>query len=756
MLKRTIALASVLLLGLNSVKADEGMWLLHLIKDLNYADMKAKGLKLTPEQIYSVNGSSLKDAILTMNGGMCTGEMISKEGLFLTNHHCGYDAIQGFSSPEHNYLKDGYWAMKRSDEMHVAGMTVTFLVRVEDVSERVNKELNDNMSPSERMQKIEKLRAEIVAEAIKGTHYEAYVREMYEGSEFYLFVNETFRDVRFVGAPPESVGKYGGDTDNWMWPRHTGDFSMFRVYAGADNKPADYSPDNKPFKPRHHLPVALDGVEEGDFAMIMGYPGSTDRYLTSYGVKHAVEADQPARVKIRRMKLDMMKLDMDKDVAVRIKYASKYAQVANYWKYFLGQSEQLKKNKVYDKKKAEEDAFAAWVNQSDDRKKRYGTVLKDIADAYDVIGKYWYGSTYLQECVFGPELHAFFWKHLGMRSELKTALESGDEAKIKAARESMIKAAEEFYKDYNPATDQKIYAAMLKMYHEDVPKDLQPDALKALATKYKGDFSKYAAAYFKKSPFRSLDALKAFINTATAEKIEAEPAYKLFMDFINAYISKFLSSSGQAEMKLDNAKRLLIEGYRKMNPDKKYYPDANSTQRLTYGTVGGYESNQDAVIYKYYTTIDGIIQKMDNTNPEFEVPARLVELYNKKEYGRYAQDGQLRVCFLTNNDITGGNSGSPVIDGEGNLIGCAFDGNWEAMSGDIFFEKQLQKTICVDIRYVLWFIDVYAGAKHLVDEMTIAPKKDRAMMKTEKVMMDTPRSESPAPAPNQNTTRSDK
>lgn len=724
MLRKTIAIAALLLMGWQQSRADEGMWLLHLIKDLNYADMKAKGLKLTPEQIYSVNTASLKDAILTMNGGMCTGEVISKEGLFLTNHHCGYDAIQEFSSKENNYLRDGFWAMKRSDEKNVPGMTVTFLVRVEDVSERINKELKDGMNPMARLQKIEQLKAQIAAEAIEGTHYDAYVRDFFSGSEFYLFVNETFRDVRLVGAPPESVGKYGGDTDNWMWPRHTGDFSMFRIYAGSDNKPADFSADNKPFVPRHHLPVSMAGIQEGDFAMIMGYPGSTDRYLTSQGVKHAVELDQPARVRIRRTKLDIMKEFMDKDAAIRIQYASKYAQVANYWKYFMGQSEQLVRNKVYDKKKAEEDAFVKWVNQDENRKKRYGNVIPDIDAAYDVINKFWFGSTYLQEAAFGVECYMFLFKNIYRSGEVRSALASGDAAKLKAVRESLKKDAADFYKDYNYQTDIKQMAAMLKVYHEDVPKDLQPTTLINAAAKNKGNFTKYATAYFKKSPFTSLAKLNSWIDNLTQATLDKEPAYQMVSEFISSYQSKFMGTAGSAELKLNEAKRLLIEAYRLMNPSKNFYPDANSTQRLTYGTVGGYESNIDAVIFKYYTTIDGKIQKKNNEDPEFVVPDKLVELYNKKDFGRYAdKDGNLRVCFLTNNDITGGNSGSPVINGNGELIGCAFDGNWEAMSGDIFFEQKLQKTISVDIRYVLWIVDKYAGAGHLINEMTLVGGK---------------------------------
>lgn len=733
MLKKTIAMIAFMMVAWTGVKADEGMWLLHLIKQ-NYGEMKKMGLRLTPEQIYSVNNSSLKDAVLTMNGGMCTGEMISKEGLFLTNHHCGYDAIQGFSTPEHDYLTDGFWAMKRGDEMHVPGMTVTYLMRIEDVTDRINEELSDDMNPIERTQKIEELKAQIAAEAVENTHYDAYVREFFEGSEFYLFVNETFRDVRLVGAPPSAVGKYGGDTDNWMWPRHTGDFSMFRVYAGADNKPADYSEDNKPFAPRHHFPVSLDGVQEDDFAMIMGYPGSTDRYLTSYGVQHAIEKDQPARVRIRRKKLDIMAEDMATSDAIRIMYASKYAQVSNYWKYFIGQSKQLANNNVYEKKKAQEERLKTWINANDKRKERYGDVFKDIESAYETMDKYWYGSTYLNECVFGPEINLMAFQNFGDRSELHAAVQSGDMESIKAASAAILEEADEHFKNYNPETDQKIFAAMLEIYYNDVPKELQPEMLKELGEKYAGKWDKYAMKVFKKSPFTSKEDLADFLNGIEADDLEKDPVIQLMNGFIEAYIQNVLMNSGRSELQLAEARRLMIEAYRKMNSEKNYYPDANSTLRLTYGKVGGYESSEDAVIYKYYTTAKGIMQKYEPGDLEFDLPADLIETLKKEDYGRYADDsGQLRVCFLTNNDITGGNSGSPVLNAEGHLIGCAFDGNWEAMSGDIYFEPHLQKTISVDIRYVLYIIDKYAGAGHLIEEMTLIETNDKPMQETERV-----------------------
>ena len=704
----------VALLAPSATRADEGMWLLtKAMLGAKYKDMKKDGLKLKPSDIYDVNNSSLKDAVCALNHGSCTGEMISSQGLMLTNHHCGYDAIQYFSSEEHDYLTDGFWAMSKDKELHVEGMTVSFLVRIEDVTAKVLEGLPEDASEIDRVKTIRANRSKIIEEAVKDNHYEAQVKEFFDGNEYYLFVLETFNDVRLVGAPPSSVGKFGGDTDNWEWPRHTGDFSMFRVYCGKDGKPAEHSADNVPYTPKKHLTINIGGVEEDDYAMVMGYPGSTDRFLTSYGVKLAIDKDQPARVKIRAKKLDIMREDMEKSDKVRIQYASKYAQVSNYWKYFIGQSSQLVNNNVYDKKKSIEDEFEKWVNADESRKKKYGEVIEGFKTGYETKNSFWYVGTYLNEAVFGPEINLFFWTAV---RPFKQALEDGDESAISASKENLLESAKELFKDLNIPTEQRIYAAMMNMYLNDVPAELQPATLDSLNQAY-GGFDKFASQYYSESVFTDMGRLESALDDITAEEIENDPAYGLLIDFINSF-RMTLGQTQMAEQSLTKAKRLFVAGLREMNPGKVYSPNANSTLRLTYGTVGGYNS-KDAVIYKYYTTLEGIMEKEDPNNDEFIVPAKLKELYKAKDYGRYGQDGELRVNFISDNDITGGNSGSPVMNSKGELIGCAFDGNWEAMSGDIFFESQFQRTISVDIRYILFIIDKYAGATHLVDEMTI-------------------------------------
>ena len=718
MIKKTkiLLIAAVLMLFGNTSRADEGMWL-PLILGKKYAEMQKLGLKLSAEDIYSVNKSSLKDAVVALGGGFCTGEIISKEGLLLTNHHCGYDAIQKFSTTTNNYLKDGFWAMSRSEEIHVPGLTVWFLDRMEDVTNKILKGI-DAKTPDEERTKLIQANIDELSKASKEEGKEIRIKNMFAGNAYYLFVYTIYKDVRLVGAPPESVGKYGGDTDNWMWPRHTGDFCMFRVYADKDNNPTDYKEDNVPYQPKHHLPISLKGVEQGDYAMVIGYPGSTNRFLTSYGVKQAVELDQPARVKIRGIKLDIMKEFMDQDPAVRIKYASKYARVSNYWKYFMGQSEQLVRNKVYDKKKALENDYQTWANANTQRKEIYGEVLNTFDKAYQESNKTILASVYFQEAIFGIELHSFIMNNFGIRSSLLPALKTNDAEKIEAAKKDILKRAESFYKDYNMATDQKTYAAMLGLYYNDVNKDFHPAGLETTRKKFKS-FEKYAAAYFAKSPFTSQEKLSAYLNKVTLKSIENDMAYKLLNDFLEVYREK-ISSAGQANAaSLEKANRLFIDGLHQMNPDKLYAPDANSTMRITYGQVLNYEP-ADGVLYKHTTTLKGVMEKEDPSNDEFIVPEKLKELYNKKDYGQYAdKNGELIVNFLSNNDITGGNSGSPVINGNGELIGTAFDGNWEAMSGDIYFEPDLQRTISCDIRFVLFIVDKYAGATHLVNEMTL-------------------------------------
>lgn len=710
--------------------ADEGMWLLMNIHRMNYEDMKKKGLQLTPEQIYDVNNSSLKDAIVSL-GGFCTGEIISPQGLMLTNHHCAFDAIQSHSTVEHDYLTDGFWAKNKSEELPVPGLFASFLVRMENVTDPVLNGVKDDMSEDDRDAVIKKNISKIRKDAVEGTHYTTELKSFYDGNEYYLFVYEVFNDVRLVGAPPSAIGKFGGDTDNWMWPRHTGDFGMFRVYANKNNEPAEYSTDNVPYKPKHHLPISLNGVEEGDYAMILGFPGSTDRYLSSYGVKNAIEKDQPSRVKIRAKRLELMKEDMNQSDAVRIQYASNYAQISNYWKYFIGQTRGLKRLNVYDKKKAEEDAFVKWANADASRKEKYGNVVNDIAEAHQGLDQVVIPSVYLQECILGIEINLLMVNFLGVYFNLQGGATLEE---VQPMIDRAKPAIEEYFKNHNAPTDMKIMAAMLEMYYKDVDPQFHPKEFTDLHKKYKGDWNKFVQAYYKKSVFTDKARLEKFLMKPDVKAFEKDLGFNMMFAFVKLWQLDLSTISGPFETKLDRATRLYVDGLRKMNPDKNYSPNANSTLRLTYGNVLPYDG-ADAIHYNYYTTIDGIMEKEDPSNDEFIVPAKLKELWKKKDYGQYAdENGDLVVGFLSNTDITGGNSGSPVINGKGELIGTAFDGNWEAMSGDIAFEPDLQRTISVDIRYTLFVVEKYAGAKHLIDEMTII--KDDSRAKAKKEMMD--------------------
>lgn len=700
-------------------KADEGMWLPMFIKRLNYADMQKQGLKLTPEEIYSVNNSSLKDAILGLGSparNFCTGEIISKEGLFLTNHHCGYGTIQENSTIEHNYLKDGFWAMKRSEEIP-AGFSVSILDHMEDVTSIVMAAMNDDMTEEERAKAAAPIMDSLrKANSDKEKSLSAVVKSFFAGNEYYMFVYQVYSDVRLVGAPPSSVGKFGGDTDNWMWPRHTGDFCMFRIYADKDNKPAKYAEDNVPFKPKHHLPVNIKGVKDKDFAMIMGFPGSTERYLSSYGIEHKIDKEYPTRIEVRRKKLDMYEEGMNKDEAVRIKYASKHAQVSNYWKNFIGMSKSLRALDVAGKKRAEEKAFLEWANANDERKGKYGDVLNLWENSYKTLEGTQTKRDYLVEGLFGMEIltQAAGYGQL----EKMLGQEGLDPKQLDAAMQRIKAANKEFYKDYDAEIDQNVMAEVLAMYAEDVPEDQQPQFFKDMSKKFKGDYKKLAAYVFDKSMFDSEESANAFLQKAKLKTLQKDPAYSMFNNFYSEYLASTSPVRKQAGVDIKKAERLYIDAIRQMNPDKAYYPDANSTLRLTYGNVAGYIP-RDATYFKYYTTADGIVQKYVPGDLEFDAPPKLIEMIKNKDFGRYGKDGELRVCFLSGNDITGGNSGSPVINAEGHLIGTAFDGNWEAMSGDVAFETELQRTISVDIRYTLFIVDKFAGAGHLVDEMTV-------------------------------------
>ena len=691
--------------------------------------MQQMGLNLSAEDIYSLNQACLKDAVITLNGGSCTAEIISDQGLVLTNHHCAYGAIQGFSTVEDDILTNGFWAMSLDEEKPIPDFSVTFLQRIEDVTERVLADVTSDMEDSDREAAIQAVIAQIEEEE-KGISpdFRPQIKSFYHGNEFYLFVYRDYTDIRLVGNPPESIGKFGGDTDNWMWPRHTGDFSLLRIYSDADGNPADFSEDNKPYTPKRHLKVSLEGVENGDFTMIMGYPGSTDRFLSSHGVQQALDLYNPSVVEVRDLKLKTMKSHMDADPAVRIQYAAKYAQTANYWKYYIGQSKGLKALDVYGKKKALEDEFSAWMGSSADRKEEYGDALGMLKTYYENTNATVKGQVYsLEAGLIGCDLMLFAFR-VGMGAQ---GLFSEDADRAAAAAASLRGRAEGFFKDYDQETDRDLFVQLMTKYMQDIAPDQQPAYFETVRSKYKGDFARYADKMYPKSFLTDPERFEAFVADPDQKALDKDLAVAAAMSLIDTYRGYFASPE---QGKFDKGYRLLTAGLRAMNPDKKWYPDANSTMRLSYGTVGDYDP-ADAVHYDFVTTSDGILQKKDNSNPEFVVDGTLETLLRKRDFGRYADDeGDLVLCFISNNDITGGNSGSPVLNGNGDLIGLAFDGNWEAMSGDIAFEPELQRTISVDIRYVMWVIDKMAGAQNLIDEIDFVTASKEAAKELPKDM----------------------
>ncbi len=699
-----------------SVLADEGMWLPSLIHKLNIAEMQKMGCELSAEDIYSINNSSLKDAIVALDHGGCTAELISKDGLLLTNHHCGFGEIQKHSSVEHDYLRDGFWAMSKEEELSNPGKTVSFLKSVEDVTDKVIADVTDEMGAEERAKTVRGVIRELEKEAKGDTHYEVFVRSFFNSNQYFLFVLETFKDIRLVGSPPQALGKFGGDTDNWMWPRHTNDFSMFRVYCGPDGKPASYSEDNVPYQPKHFLPISLKGVEEGDFAMVLGYPGRTNRYKTSFGVENTMEVTNVVREEVREKKLEIIGEYMTTSQKARIQYASKYARSSNYYKYSIGQNNGLKDLNVVGKKKAIEENFTNWVNADNVCKEKYGEALNYIEESYkDTEDDK--AIAYMREALLsGSEIFMFAMRTKSLVDLLEEPEENKD--KIEQITKGIKKSLDNFYKDYDAATDQKVAGALLKVYADNNAASFYPDFFATVNKKQKGDFAKYAEKLFKKSIFDNKEELVAFLDDPKLKVLKKDMAFVAASDIYTKYreISKMVEE-GQSNLR--TGQRLFVAGLMEMEKDKTFYPDANSTMRLTYGKVLDYNP-RDGVTYNYYTTTNGYIEKEVPGDTEFDVPARMKELLTAKEYGQYADnDGSLHACFITNNDITGGNSGSPVINGKGELIGIAFDGNWEAMSGDIAFEPDLQRCINVDIRFVLWVIDTYAGATHLIDEMDV-------------------------------------
>jgi hypothetical protein len=678
-------------------RADEGMWLPFLL-GRNYEDMKKHGLNLTTEDIYSINNSSIKDAIISFNG-YCTGEIISKNGLILTNHHCGYEAIAEASSAEKNHLDNGFWAKNIQEEIRT-NLFATFVIRIEDVSEKIKKELRPGMSEAEREAKIKEI-GNLLA------------KDFFDGNEFYLFVTEKFLDVRLVGTPPQSAGKFGGDTDNWMWPRHTADFSMFRIYSGKDNKPATYSTDNIPFTPRHHLPISLKGVKDNDFAMIMGFPGRTSRYLTSFGIEQTVSIEKPKRVELRAIKMDVMKRYMNADVSVRLKYSSNYASVANYWKNFQGEILQVKNNKVIAKKQELESQF----NDFSKNNQEYSSVISSFEKSYKTLDDVVLIKAYQSEFVFTVDASV-----LAYRFKLyKDALNNGQTDRAQMILTTSIGAASNYFSNSHLPLEADIVGELFKQYIKDIPAAQQGELTKKIGAKGAKSIEKYINSIKAKSIFFEKAKFDKFASNPTIKVLNKDPLFLIIEDVVKAH-EKAISTPEikAASEQLQVASRDFAKGVREMLPNKKFYPNANSTIRFTYGQVLPY-SPKDAINYDYVTSLDGLFEKEDPSNPEFIIDSKITETWKKQDWGQYADKdrGYVVLNFLSNNDITGGNSGSPVMNADGHLIGTAFDGNWEAMSGNIFFEDKVQRTISCDIRYILWLVDRVYGAQNIIDELTL-------------------------------------
>jgi hypothetical protein len=700
--------------------ADEGIWLPLLLGEQVYKDMVKRGLKLKPEQLYSINKASIKDAIVIFGGG-CTGEIVSDQGLLFTNHHCGYGAIAAASTVEANYLRDGFWASDKTKEIASKNLSVSFLNRIEDVTEKVLPALG-NTTGAERAQKLQAITAELVKAATGGDEFKnAAVASMFKGNQYFLFVYDIFKDVRLVGTPPESIGKFGGDTDNWEWPRHTGDFSVFRVYMSKDGKPANYSADNVPYKPKHFLPVSIKGFKDGDYSMIFGYPGSTNRYETSYGVKLSTDINNPTLVKLRDMRLKYMFEEMKKSEATKLQLASEYASIANYWKFYDGETKQLLKFDTYGEKQKAEAAFISWAKG----KPEYENIFTDYEKNYNEWRPYAAHRQYMVEGITGCRLigTAAVWQNIEALLKRKDYKPEELDRILKGADA----ARKNYLANYNLKADQNILASAVMMFYSDIDKSQHPEGF------YDGLFKQYnsieaspykafAADVFSNSMMTDNSKWAAFMTKPNLDILMNDPAYKVVSAFIKNFNNRYAAKFAAFTAKNNDLGRLYLKGIMEMNPEKvkMMYPDANSTMRVSFGNIKSYQP-RDAVKYDFVCTMNGVMAKYKPGDYEFDLPAKFIELWKNKDYGQYADPvyKDVVVSFITTNDITGGNSGSPVIDANGNLLGLAFDGNYEALSHKLAFDKDLNRTICVDVRYVLWCIEKLGGAKHIVDELKL-------------------------------------
>lgn len=705
-----IPLLAIALFFVSLVRAEEGMWLPMLLEKLNEKDMKAKGMKISAKDIYNINGSSLKDAIVSF-GGFCTGEIISDKGLILTNHHCGFDAIQNHSTLTNNYIRDGFWAKNNGEELPNQGLFVTFIVRIDDVTSQVLAGVTKDMTEAQRQSQIDKNTREISSKVKKESYQGSFVRAFFEGNQYFLFVTETYNDIRLVGAPPSSVGNFGKDSDNWMWPRHTGDFSLFRIYAGKDNKPAAYSPDNVPYVPKRSLAISIKGTKPDDFTMVFGFPGRTMEYLHSEAVKQTVEVNDPAKIAIRDKALAVLDGFMRRDEAIKIQYAAKYAGISNAWKKWQGEVLGLTRTKAVEKKKSQEAVFQQRVNANAQWKAEYGTLIDDLQKAYDELKPYGLARDYYLEITSKIEV----FKVINALRQLQQAKGRNNYTQVLQRVQDQLK---DMYGEYNSLVDQKLFEALMPMYAD------QPKEFVSTTATGKEDYAAWAAELFANSQLDNEEKVLAALASnpdGILSTLEQDPIYKVYAGMAELYNTQVAPKLNAIQDRINKMQRTYMQAQMDVMKEKTFYPDANSTLRVTYGNIKGYQP-RDGVTYDPYTYLDGVLEKYVPGDYEFDVPAKLLELHKNKDYGIYGKDGKLPVCFIATNHTTGGNSGSPALDAWGNLIGLNFDRVWEGTMSDINYDPSICRNIMVDIRYILFIIDKYAGADHLIKEMKLVTK----------------------------------
>jgi hypothetical protein len=701
------------------INADEGMWVPVLIEKFNIRLMQEKGFKLTAEDIYSVNKACMKDAIVQFGGG-CTGEVISSDGLLITNHHCGYNQIQKHSSLKNNYLSDGFWAMSRAEELSNPGLTVTFLKRMEDVTDEVLRGVNDTLNIEKRDSLINSNITAIVKNAIGESGYTAAIKPFYMGKQYFLFVNEVFRDVRLVGAPPSAIGKFGGETDNWIWPRHTGDFSVFRIYADKENRPAEYSKDNVPYKPVYHFPISLKGVKEGDFTMVFGYPGTTSEYVPSFHIEMIKNYINPKMIDVRSRKLEIIESAMSSDPLIRIQYSAKKSAIANSWKKWIGENQGLDRTTTIERKTEFETRLTEWINEKESRVLKYGAVLPAYRDLYKRLTLFYLVNSYTSEIFFNTGTEAVsFARNIKPLADIYRSDKKSDQIGI--IKFNLLEVGKGFFRNYNISADKKLFVALMTLYGENIDPMWQATEFKKLRGSCRGDFSALADRLYKKSVFCDQERFNRFVtdfSVSSVTKLEKDPIYMLAISVADLLTEKIRPELNLINGELQKLNRQYMSAQMEFEREKVFYPDANSTLRVSYGTVRGYLS-KDAVYFNYYTTLKGIIEKDNPAIFDYNVPVKLRELYNSHDYGPYTQNGEVPVCFIADNHTSGGNSGSPVLNAEGQLIGVNFDRAWEGVASDFAFNPQQSRNISLDIRYALFIIDKYGGAGYLLKEMTI-------------------------------------